>query len=355
MLTIKLQHRFEGFRLDVDFTAPPGLTVLFGSSGSGKTSIINAVAGLLRPDVGKVVLAGSTLLDTRAGVYVPPHQRQIGYVFQEGRLFPHLSVAGNLIFGQKSEDPVAMSRIVDLLGISHLLERQPNTLSGGEKQRVAIGRALISKPSLLLADEPLAALDEARKSEILPYFERLRDEIATPIVYVSHSATEVARLATSVVALENGRVIGQGPAMDLLADSRVAPMGIRSVGAVIEGRVGEHCPDGLSELRAGGERLYVPKVAQKVGETIRVRIPAHEVLLAIDEPHAISALNVFKGTVRGLQPTEDRGVVVTLETSAGLILSRVTERSASSLGLQLGATCFAIVKTVAIAPEDVGG
>jgi molybdate transport system ATP-binding protein len=196
-LSVRLCHRFGGFDLDLAFDAPGGVTALFGRSGAGKTTVINAVAGLLRPDAGRIVAAGRVLLDTGAGVNLPAHRRRIGYVFQDARLFPHLTVRQNLLYGRwfgGRRDGPGLDRIVALLGIGGLLPRRPATLSGGEKARVAIGRAILSNPDLLALDEPLAALDEARRAEILPYLERLRDDLGLPMLYVSHALAEVARL-----------------------------------------------------------------------------------------------------------------------------------------------------------------
>lgn len=218
-LSVALAHAFPGFRLDLAFEAPPGVTALFGPSGSGKTTVVNAVAGLLRPDRGRVVVDGTVLLDTARGIALPPHRRGAGYVFQEGRLLPHLTVRQNLLYGRwfapRDRPGPELGEVVDLLGLGALLRRRPAALSGGERSRVALGRALMSKPRVLLLDEPLAALDDARKAEILPYLERLRDDTRLPILYVSHSRAEVARLAGTVVHMEAGRVVGIGPAASL--------------------------------------------------------------------------------------------------------------------------------------------
>lgn len=241
MLEVSVRHSFGEFTLNASFSAPPGVTVLFGRSGSGKTTIVNAVAGLLMPDVGRIASGDWTLLDTERGIRLKPHRRRLGYIFQEGRLFPHLTVRRNLVYGTsfapKDASRADMGRVVELLGIGRLLDRRPGALSGGEKQRVAIGRALLSAPRLILADEPLAALDDERKAEILPYFERLRDEVNIPILYVSHSASEVARLATTVVALDGGRVATQGQAAEVLGDPAVLPVGAREAGAVLQATV----------------------------------------------------------------------------------------------------------------------
>lgn len=358
-LSVSLRHEFEGLALDAAFEAPPGVTVLFGRSGSGKTTIVNAVAGLLRPREGRIAVDGETLLDTARGVWLPPRRRRLGYIFQEGRLFPHLTVRRNLSYGRwfapKEGAGANFDRVVEMLGIGPLLDRRPGALSGGERSRVAIGRALLARPRLILADEPLSALDEARKAEILPYFERLRDEAAVPILYVSHSPAEVARLATTVVALEAGRVARQGPASEVLGDPMVTPAGVRAAGALLEAVIARHHEDGLTELDAGGVRLFLPQLGGTPGRPVRVRIAAQEVILSREAPTGLSALNVIPGTVETIRAGEGPGAMVSLRTPAGLVLARVTRRSAEALGLAPGAPCHAIVKSVAIAPEDVGG
>jgi molybdate transport system ATP-binding protein len=214
MLVVHAEKQLGEFPVNVSFTSDSGATALFGPSGAGKTSVINMIAGLLRPDRGRIVLDDEVLFDEATGVAVPPWRRRIGYVFQEGRLFPHFTVKHNLDYGRwmggQADDPAAFNRVVELLDIGHLLERRPGKLSGGERQRVAVGRALLMRPRLLLLDEPLASLDTARKRDILPYLERLRDEARVPIIYVSHNAAEVKRIASHVVRIEDGRVIATG-------------------------------------------------------------------------------------------------------------------------------------------------
>ena len=359
MLEVALKQELPGFTLDVSFEVPTGLTVLFGRSGAGKTSIVNAVAGLSRPQAGRIVADGRVLLDTDAGTCLPPHRRRIGYIFQEGRLFPHMTVRRNLAYGARFAPRDApredMGRVVEMLAIGDLLDRRPGALSGGEKQRVAIGRALLAAPRLILADEPLAALDEERKGEILPYFERLRDEVQVPILYVSHAASEVGRLATSVVALADGKVLRQGSAAEVLGDPAVLPAGAREAGAILAARVVRHHADGLTELEAGGVPLFLPRIGRASGAPVRLRIAAHDVILSRDLPRGLSALNILPGTVAALRPGAGPGVMVAVDTPAGRVLARITERSARALDLAEGAALHAIVKTVSVAPGDVGG
>jgi molybdate transport system ATP-binding protein len=355
-LSVSVHHTFVGFDLDVAFEAPPGVTVLFGPSGSGKTTVVNAVAGLLRPDRGRIAAGDWVLLDTGAGRFLPAHRRRLGYVFQEGRLFPHMTVRQNLAYGRwfapRAARGESFDHVVELLGIGHLLARRPGALSGGEKQRVAIGRALLAAPRLILADEPLAALDEARKAEILPYFERLRDEIAVPILYVSHSSAEVARLATTVVALRQGRVAAVGPPSQVLGD--VAAVGARGAASVLMARVVAHHGDGLSELATAAGALWLPAVAEAPGATIRVRIAARDVILSRERPMGLSALNMLPGTIIEIRAGHGPGALVTLAVGEDRLTARITARSVRDLGLAPGQTCHAVLKSVAVAPEDVG-
>jgi molybdate transport system ATP-binding protein len=357
-LEVRLAHAFAGFALDAAFEAPAGVTALFGRSGSGKTTVVNAIAGLLRPDRGRVAVDGAVLCDTAAGAWVPPHRRRAGYVFQEGRLFPHLSVRQNLLYGRwfaGVRDGRAFDHVVELLGIGHLLPRRPGALSGGEKSRVALGRALLSEPRFLLMDEPLAALDEARKAEVLPYLERIRDETRVPIVYVSHSVGEVARLATTVVVLEGGRVVRAGPAEAVLSDPEAVPtLGVREAGALVTGRVLRHHADGLTEVAVSAGSLLLPGLAAPTGAAVRIRIEAQDVMLAREQPRQISALNVLPGTVAALRRGEGPGVVVQLRCGTDPILARITRRSADALGIVPGAACWAVIKTMAVAHWDIG-
>lgn len=358
-LLVNLTHRQGEMDLFVDFQAPGGITALFGRSGAGKTTVINAVAGLLRPRAGRVVVAGDTLMDTDRGIFLPPHRRRIGYVFQDGRLFPHLNVRGNLTYGQRLAPSTApgpdLTEVCDLLGIADLLDRRPGTLSGGEKQRVAIGRALLSRPRLLLMDEPLAALDSARKEEILPYIERLRDETRLPVLYVSHAVSEVARLADTVVVLEQGRVVRSGPAEQVLSDPAIVQqIGVREAGAILPARVTRHHDDGLTELSVAGGQLFLPRLDCAPGASTRVRIMAHDVILALRPPEGTSALNILAGRVTALRGGEGPGVIVQVDCGGDRLLARITRRSADAMSLVPGDTIHAVVKSVSVARADVG-
>ncbi len=350
-LSVEIAHRFPAFQLEVAFTAPPGLTCLFGRSGSGKTTIINAVAGLLRPDQARITLDGVALQE------LAPHKRRVGYVFQDARLFPHLTVAQNLAYGAKVRrlPLTGFDRIVDLLGIGGLLDRRPATLSGGEKSRVAIGRALLSGPQILLMDEPFSALDETRKAEILPYVEALRDQMGLPILYVSHSLPEVARLATTIAVIDAGRLVAFGPAAEVLSDPVTAPLlGLADAGAILTVRIAEHEADGLTRLETGAGPLWLPRFAGAIGAQVRVRIAAQDVILARARPEGLSALNILPCRVSAVQEGRGPGVLVQLDLGGAALLARITRRSAQTLEIAPGLAVYAVVKTVAVAQGDVG-
>lgn len=358
-LHLDLHHQFPDLTLDLRFDAPKGVTALFGASGAGKTTVVNAVAGLLRPDRGKITVDDWQLMDTTNGHVLPPHKRRIGYVFQEGRLFPHLSVQQNLRYGRWFAGLRGTStqedRLVEMLGLGDLLHRRPGALSGGEKQRVAIGRALLSQPRLLLMDEPLAALDAPRKAEILPYLERLRDETQVPILYVSHAISEIARLATTVAVLERGQLRRVGPTEEVLSDPSLGhAIGLRDTGALLTGRVIAHHADGLSELAVGQNRLFLPHVDSALGEQLRVRVSAKDVMLSLTRPEGISALNILHSTVTEIRPGRGPGAFVQLSVGDEQMLARLTKRSVDALSLQTGMQVYAVVKTVSVARADIG-
>ncbi len=345
MLQVSVSKAFEGFELDAAFDAPAGITAIFGPSGSGKTSIIRAVAGLLACEQAAVSLDGRDLSK------LSPHKRRIGYVFQDARLFPHMTVLGNLRYGGTHDE----GAVIAVLGLATLLERFPSSLSGGEKQRVALGRALMSAPDVLLLDEPLSALDGPRKAEVLPYLEALRDQTSIPILYVSHDMGEVARLASRIVVLNKGRVVLAGSLDDVLADPAAVPfLGVREAGAVLAGRVVGHADDGLTKIETGAGAFWVPGLVGRAGASVRLRVPAQDVILSRGAPSDMSALNVLPVTIIGLERGTGPGVAVALKAGDARLLARVTKRSCDAMGLTVGDQVFAILKATAIAPVDIG-
>ncbi len=347
-LEVDVDHARGAFHLSARFSAAPGLTALFGRSGSGKSTLVDIVGGLVKPDRGRVAVDGQVLVDTERGVFVPKHRRRIGYVFQDSRLFPHLSVQRNLLYGRwfnRTGGGAAadLASVVELLGIGHLLERQPASLSGGEKQRVAIGRALLAHPQLLLMDEPLASLDEARRAEILPYIERLRDEAGVPILYVSHSVAEVARLATTVVILTEGKVTAVGPVGDILSQADSS-----DGGSVLEATVVRHDETfQLSVLITAAGELQVPRLNAPVGARVRAYIRGRDVMLSLRPPEEISALNVLAGRVAAIVPDGNNAQAeVRLDCNGANLSARLTAKSVQRLALAPGKPVYAVIKSV---------
>ncbi|MDB5522761.1 MAG: modC [Rhizobium sp.] len=351
MISVSVLHRQGEFALDASFEADQGVTALFGPSGSGKTTLVQMIAGLSRPDDARITFDNVVWNDTDSGIFVPSHKRRIGYVFQEGRLFPHLTARQNLLYGRffapRGDRTMGEDEVVSLLGIGHLLDKRPSTLSGGEKQRVAIGRALLSAPKLILMDEPLSALDRSRKQEILPYIERIRDHIKIPIVYVSHAIDEVARLSNRVVLLEEGKVRAQGtpaqifPEVDNLPEN-MAPQ------SIIEGRLIGHEPYyGLSIAEVGSEIITLQPVDLPDGTMVRMRIPATDIILALERPENISALNHLAGEITTIT-SDGPHVLVSLDCGGQRLVTRITLLSAERLRLKPGLRVHALFKAVTV-------
>jgi molybdate transport system ATP-binding protein len=365
MTEVAIEKRLGAFQLSARFSAPDtGITALFGRSGVGKTTLVNALAGLIRPDRGHISVRGQVLFDAERRIDIPPERRRLGYIFQEGRLFPHYTVRGNLRYGMPRRHArtgaLGFDAVVALLGIEPLLERYPAALSGGEKQRVAIGRALLADPRLLLMDEPLASLDAQRKAEILPFIERLRDELHLPIIYVSHAMEEIVRLADTLVLLAEGHVAAVGPVEELTSRLDLRPLtGRYEAGAVIRVTVaGQDVSYGLTELAFPGGRLRVPHVALPLRTPLRIRIRARDVVLATQAPTGLSIRNAFAGRIIEIAP--DRGPLVDVRVDIGVpgqpvvLWARITARARDELRLALGAPVHALVKTVALDRSSLG-
>lgn len=357
MIEVDVVRRRGNFRLQVAFKSPPGgITALFGRSGAGKTTLINMLAGLERPDEGHIAVENAVLFDSGAGIDVPPEKRRLGYVFQEGRLFPHMSVRRNLAYGMKRDRKAAdFDQVVKLLDIGRLLDRGPGDLSGGEKQRVAIGRALLASPRLLLMDEPLAALDMPRKAEILPFIERLRDELSIPIVYVSHAMEEIVRLADTLVIMSDGEVAAVGTVEELMSRLDLRPLtGRYEAGAVLTVTVEEHhTAQAVTRLSCDGLTLLVPWFDVPVGHELRIRIRARDVSLALTAPSDISILNVFPGRVVEISDRKDGQIDVIVDVGTRL-WARITRIAQERLALEPGKQVHALVKAVAIDRQSLG-
>lgn len=340
------------FRLDAEFEIPlSGVSALFGASGAGKTTILRAMAGLDRHHAGRLKVGDEVWQDERT--FVPPHRRPVGYVFQEPSLFGHLDVRGNITYGQKRvadhRRRILLDRVVELLGISGLLERRVQTLSGGERQRVAMARALAVSPRLLLMDEPLAALDMQRKAEILPYLEALVRELDIPVVYVSHSPDEVARLADHLVLLEYGRVLAGGPIAQMLTRPDLPLARGSEAESLVRARVsGFDEAFSLNILEFSGGTFTVPGARLPAEATVRLRVAARDVSLTLDAQRATSILNIFPATVESIVPEGESQAVVRLDVGGEPLLAHVTRKSVAMLGLEPGMEVYAQVKSVAV-------
>lgn len=354
-LRIEARVRRGAFVLDASFAAKlPGVVALFGRSGCGKSTLVNAIAGLVTPEVGRISLNDVVLFDRERHIDVAPEARRLGYVFQEGRLFPHLRVRGNLAYGGKrsrvSGARIAFDDVVDLLGLAALLDRRPNSLSGGERQRVAIGRALLAQPQLLLLDEPFAALDDARRLDVLPYLERLRDSLRIPMVYVSHDFDEVLRVATHVVLLDSGTVVAQGSPSTMSRDSNLRRIvGPDAISSVVEGVVSTDAGAGLARVSVGSGHLNVNAPLAQRGTRIRMQIMARDVILATSAPQGLSVRNAIEGTVASLRADEGETVLVDVDVGGDQqVTSRVTREAVEALELIPGKCVWALFKAVSL-------
>ena len=360
MLSVNITKAFGSFRLETQFEVEEGsITAIFGKSGAGKTSTINAIAGLTRPDVGVIQIGNTTLFDQNLKINLPIYKRQIGYVFQDDRLFPHMTVQNNLIYGTPKNRDVAnslnLTDITVLLELAPLLERRPKTLSGGEKQRVAIGRALLSNPKLLLMDEPLASIDVQHRFEILPFIQRVREKIGITIIYVTHALEEVIFIADQIILLSEGQVTAQGTVEEIMSRLDLHPMTSRfDAGAVISATYSGYDREfDLGELSFDGGTLRIAGLNAEIGIHLRAHIRARDVSLMLDKPKDTSVLNVFKGELIEIRHEEGPQLDLLINIGTPLI-ARITRKSLNDLNLDIGSKVYAMIKAVAIDRRTLG-
>ena len=356
ILHLAVERRFQAFTLAVkEDLALDGITAMFGPSGSGKTTLLRIIAGLDRAATGRVALADDVWQDDARGVFVPPHKRGVGYVFQDARLFSHLSVAKNLLYAERRSRAqslrIGFDDVVAALDLAPLLDRQPAGLSGGEQQRIAIGRTLLTRPRLLLMDEPLAALDAKRKAAILPYVERLPDTFGVPIIYVTHAIAEATQISSRMVLLSGGRVSASGAVTEVMERLDLYPMtGRFEAGVVLATRVARHDPSFmLTSLDLAGQSIVVPALDMPVGADVRLRIRARDVALATERPSRISIRNILSGRVAEVAEEADTAFAEVLVDLGGAhIRARLTRHAVADLSLSPGRPVFALIKSVAI-------
>jgi molybdate transport system ATP-binding protein len=354
MLAVAVAKHRGSFTLDVRFEfATPGVVALFGRSGSGKSTLVNIIAGLLEPDTGRVALGDAVLFDAERRVDLPPERRRIGYVFQDARLFPHLRVAANLRYAEKRAvgvPYVTVEAVTSLLDLGSLMDRRTHQLSGGERQRVAIGRALLSQPRLLLLDEPLAALDSARREEVLPYLETLRDQLSIPMVYVTHNFDEVLRLATHIVLMDAGSVIAQGGVGQISLNSHLRSIiGPDEVGAIVDGVVlGVDPASNLTRVRVGHGEINVQTKGLTAGSALRVQLLARDIIVSTHMPEHLSVRNSLMGTVTHIHSDDADSDLITIDIGATHIMARITKAATRALALRPGVRAWALVKSVSL-------
>jgi len=357
----KFALAFKGFELDVDIQVPArGVIALFGPSGSGKSTVLRCLAGLERAPQGLMRLAGTVWQDENNGVFVPTHQRSLGYVFQEPRLFNHLTVRGNLEFGYKRtpvpERCIEWTQVIELLNLSHLLGRRPQRLSLGEQQRVAIGRALLASPKVLLMDEPLASLDQQRKNEVLPFIRKLHDELDIPVVYVSHSLDEILQITDTLVLMSKGRNVATGSLQQLCGELQLSEYLGDMAGAVIETRINQHEAEfGLSRLMFDGGELYVPLQNAEINTPLRVHVLARNVGISLAKPEVMtSILNMLPATVVEVDVPDVDKHTVQVKLDIGVpLLANISRKSLHNLRLQPGQRVFALIKAVSLAQKGI--
>ena len=360
MLSVNISQSFGSFRLETQFEVEEGsITAIFGKSGAGKTSTINAIAGLTRPDVGVIQIGNTTLFDQNLKINLPIYKRQIGYVFQDDRLFPHMTVRNNLNYGTpKTRDVTNSLNLTDITGLlelAPLLERRPRTLSGGEKQRVAIGRALLSNPKLLLMDEPLASIDVQHRFEILPFIQRVREKTGITIIYVTHALEEVIFIADQIILLSEGQVTAQGTVEEIMSRLDLHPMTSRvDAGAVISATYSGYDREfDLGELSFDGGILRIAGLNAEIGILLRAHIRARDVSLMLDKPKDTSVLNVFKGEL--IEIRHEDGPQLDLLINIGTpLIARITRKSLNDLNLDIGSKVYAMIKAVAIDRRTLG-
>lgn len=361
-LILQYQQQLGETFFDIDLMLPShGITAIFGRSGAGKTSLINAISGLKQPDKGLISVSGTTLFDSDKGINLPTHKRNVGYVFQESRLFPHLKVSANLKYGMKGVDKTHFEQIVSLLSLGSLLDRYPARLSGGEKQRVAIGRALLSKPSILLMDEPLASLDLPRKREVMPFLENLSETVQIPVIYVTHSLNEILRLANYLVIIDQGNVISSGVTEEVWASRAMQPwQSFSEQSSLFEATLTEHNNDyTLSRLTLGkSTSLWVQKVSSEIGAAVRLQVRANDVSIALHKPKGTSIRNILPVTIKSVE-TQQQGnnrqsVGVKLELELGCYLwATITLWALDELNLEIGQRVYAQIKGVSVTQRDI--